>query len=298
MKKNSFIVSAVGGLLLAGQTMAADLSITVGTLNLPLAGTTSIEIYLHPGTNSVSSVGATLSYTPADLAVDFAGVNQQALGGPSNAVHRIDHRPGRVTAAASRPAASNFTPSTSDWFMLLQVRRLATNSITVSVDDAFTAVGPTPVFYDVPLSNIVFGIIGNDSDGDGISDPWEFAFFGNLTTAGPGTDFDGDGVTDQQEFLDGTNPRIPYLTVDPVFSGVAVSGAGRLLLVFPTEPNVGYRLQYSTSMQNPAWSDAVFATDSGGAADQTEFIGDGNPGVIYVDYPSSLAAYYRLLVGE
>lgn len=291
-------MSVVGGLLLAGQTMAADLSITVGTLNLPLAGTTSIEIYLHPGTNSVSSVGATLSYTPSNLAVDFAGVNQQALGGQSNAVHRIDHRPGRVTAAASRPAASNYAPSGSEWFMLLQVRRLVTNSVTVSVEDAFTAVGPMPTFYDVPLSNIVFGIIGADSDGDGINDAWEIAYFQNLTTAGVGTDFDGDGVSDLQESLDGTNPRIPYLTGQPVLAGVATAGANRISLQFPTELNVQYRLESSTTLHSPVWSPTSFSTDSGSAANQNELIGDGNSGVIYVDYPSTVAAYFRLVVGE
>jgi len=298
--KNSPTITILIALWLfsASRVDAADLSISVGTLDLPLSASTSLEIYLNPGTGAVSSVGATLSYTPADLAVDFAGINQQILGGPTSAVHRIDHRPGKVTAAASRPAGTGYTPATTDWFMLLHVRRLQTNSTTISVEDAFTALGPAPTFYDVPLSNIVFGVIGTDSDGDGISDAWEYAYFQNLTTAGAGTDFDGDGVSDLQESLDGTNPRIPYLTSDPELTGVAPTGPGRLSLIFLTELDVYYRLEYSTTLQDPAWSNAVFALESGGDADQTVFIGDGSPGVIYVDYPSALAAYYRLAVDE
>jgi hypothetical protein len=284
------------GILMGYRAVAADLSITVGTQDLPLSASTSVEIYLHPGTNAVSSVGATLTYTPADLAVDFAGINQQILGGVTAAVHRIDHRPGKVTAAAARPAGTGHSPTSSDWFMLLEVRRLATNTATLTIDDAFTAIGPGPTFNDVALSNIVFGIISDDSDGDGINDAWEFAFFQGLDTAGPGTDFDGDGVTDLQEFLDGTNPRIPYLTLDPELTGVAPTGPTRLSLAFPTETNVRYRVEYSTTLRDPLWLTAMFAVESGGPANQTILIGDGSAGVVYVDYPSSLAAYYRLVV--
>ncbi|MDA8137500.1 MAG: right-handed parallel beta-helix repeat-containing protein [Desulfobacteraceae bacterium] len=46
-----------------------------------------------------------------------------------------------------------------------------------------------------------------DKDGDGIPDAWEFANFGNLTTANATSDFDGDGVRDIDEYLAGTNPR-------------------------------------------------------------------------------------------
>jgi hypothetical protein len=44
-----------------------------------------------------------------------------------------------------------------------------------------------------------------DSDGDGIGDEWELAFFGNLNQSGSG-DFDGDGRTNAQEFAAGTDP--------------------------------------------------------------------------------------------
>jgi hypothetical protein len=46
----------------------------------------------------------------------------------------------------------------------------------------------------------------DDSDGDGISDMWELAHFGNLMTATATSDDDGDGLTDLNESLYGTNP--------------------------------------------------------------------------------------------
>ena len=44
-----------------------------------------------------------------------------------------------------------------------------------------------------------------DSNGNGIPDRWELAYFGNLNQNATG-DFDGDGISNLQEFLDGTNP--------------------------------------------------------------------------------------------
>ena len=44
-----------------------------------------------------------------------------------------------------------------------------------------------------------------DSNGNGIPDTWELAYFGNLNQNATG-DFDGDGISNLQEFLDGTNP--------------------------------------------------------------------------------------------
>ncbi|MCX7915983.1 MAG: hypothetical protein N3A53_06730, partial [Verrucomicrobiae bacterium] len=45
-----------------------------------------------------------------------------------------------------------------------------------------------------------------DSDGDGMSDGFEHAYFGHPTNASPGADPDGDGQTNLQEFLAGTHP--------------------------------------------------------------------------------------------
>ncbi len=44
-----------------------------------------------------------------------------------------------------------------------------------------------------------------DTDGDGLPDNWEMAYFGNLNQTGSG-DFDGDGMSNLAEFLAGTDP--------------------------------------------------------------------------------------------
>ena len=50
-----------------------------------------------------------------------------------------------------------------------------------------------------------------DSDGDGMADSWELAWFRNLTSAnGEGylTDADGDGISDLEEYERGGNPTV------------------------------------------------------------------------------------------
>lgn len=47
---------------------------------------------------------------------------------------------------------------------------------------------------------------GIDTDGDGLTDAWEYQNFGNLGN-GAGGDPDGDGATNLQELLAGTNPN-------------------------------------------------------------------------------------------
>jgi hypothetical protein len=49
------------------------------------------------------------------------------------------------------------------------------------------------------------GCAVQDSDGDGLPDSWEMAYFGNLGQTGGG-DFDGDGMSNLAEFLSGTDP--------------------------------------------------------------------------------------------
>jgi len=65
--------------------------------------------------------------------------------------------------------------------------------------------------YSVKVSNVSGSISSStaslyiDSNGNGLPDSWELAYFGNLNQTATG-DPDGDGVSNLQEFLDGTNP--------------------------------------------------------------------------------------------
>jgi YD repeat-containing protein len=53
----------------------------------------------------------------------------------------------------------------------------------------------------------------SDNDNDGMSDPWELSFFGNLERDGSG-DFDGDGFTDLEEYDRDTQPNLLTLDTD------------------------------------------------------------------------------------
>ena len=72
-----------------------------------------------------------------------------------------------------------------------------------------------------------------DSDGDGLSDPWEQHYAGGLTNLIAGGDFDGDGLPDEDEQRAGTNPldatsnlRLVAVDPNPAGAGVVVTWAG------------------------------------------------------------------------
>ena len=54
-----------------------------------------------------------------------------------------------------------------------------------------------------------------DSDGDGLTDAWEYRWFGSFTSAVAGNDDDGDGLTNLQEQSIGSNPWDVHSTTTP-----------------------------------------------------------------------------------
>jgi len=69
-----------------------------------------------------------------------------------------------------------------------------------NLDDSVDGLGPLAASMEA---------LPEDSDRDGIPDPVELAWFGNLTQANATSDTDGDGVKDLDEWLGGTNPKDP-----------------------------------------------------------------------------------------
>ena len=67
--------------------------------------------------------------------------------------------------------------------------------------------------YNVEIASVCYDQSGGylpqwaDLDGDGMSDAFEFEFFGSLTGGLPGDDADGDGQANLREYLADTDPN-------------------------------------------------------------------------------------------
>lgn len=101
----------------------------------------------------------------------------------------------------------------------------------------------------------------DDSDGDGLPDDWELAYFGELGRDGAG-DYDGDGHTDFQEYLTGTDPTN---TGDILRVMTIASLGGDTTVLWNATPGKSYRVQVKTNLTDPGWADLpgmVTATNS------------------------------------
>lgn len=112
-----------------------------------------------------------------------------------------------------------------------------------------------------------------DTDADGISDAYEYAYAGNLGTLG--ADNDGDGVSDKNEYLALSNPLDPssYLRITAI-QPLAGQG-GNVSLTWTSAPNRRYVVQGSTDLgQSDQWQvsaldPASFGADAGNSTTRT-----------------------------
>lgn len=137
-------------------------------------------------------------------------------------------------------------------------------------DDTYQS-GPAGLFGAAgqPDGNINFAFYNYESDDrpdvdqDGMPDPIEATFFGNLDQPGD-TDFDGDGRDNAQEIEDGTDPTAKDSSVKVI--SVDVSG-DRLSLQFRTLVGRNYQLETSGDLTN--WvvdTEAEFEEEEDGIA--------------------------------
>ncbi len=180
---------------------------------------------------------------------------------------------GRFVVFASKAGdlVDNDTNSASDIFVR---DRLLGTTLLVSVNWAGTSAGNGPstkpvlaadgrtVAFQSFASDLVPGdynyrrdvftlrLGGSDSDGDGMDDDWEMAYFGTLDRDGSG-DFDGDGRTDLQEFQAGTDPTnrgsiLRALTV-------ALQGGGATKVLWSAVPGKRYQVQFKDDLAGSGW---------------------------------------------
>lgn len=88
----------------------------------------------------------------------------------------------------------------------------------------------------------------DDSDGDGMNDTWEGAYFGTLTRDGTG-DYDGDGMNDRDEFLAGTSPAL----ASDALEFLPMSAEDPATLRFRGVAGKTYTLQYCDSLGAGLW---------------------------------------------
>ena len=90
-----------------------------------------------------------------------------------------------------------------------------------------------------------------DSDGDGMDDDWEMAYFNTLARDGS-SDFDNDGVSDLAEFRAGTDPT----NSNSVFRvlTVAPAGGGSALLLWTGNPARTYRAEFKDDLGATNWT--------------------------------------------
>jgi len=92
---------------------------------------------------------------------------------------------------------------------------------------------------------------GVDSDGDGMDDDWEVAYFGNLSRDGSG-DFDGDGVSDRDEFLAGTDPT----NAGSVFRALTLTqvGSSTKRVLWTGNSSRAYRVEFKDDLAAATWT--------------------------------------------
>ncbi len=154
---------------------------------------------------------------------------------------------------------------------VFDVTNLTTPIFFAEGEDDIYQNGPAGLFGAAgqPTGAIDFGFDNYESDDrsdvdrDGMPDPIEADFFGNLDQPGD-ADFDGDGRDNAQEIEDGTNPKVKDSSVEVISIDVSVD---RLSLQFRILVGRNYQLETSGDLTN--WvvdTEAEFEEEEDGIA--------------------------------
>ena len=215
------------------------------------------------------------------ISVDHAGAG---IGNGSSSSPLISAN-GRyvVFSSSARNLVANDTNGRPDIFVR---DRWASNTVavTLSLRTGYTGGGFTrqpmlgadgrTVIFNSFASDLVAGDYNNrrdvfvlrlgslDSDGDGLDDDWEMAYFNTLARDGTG-DFDGDGATDGQEFRAGTDPT----NCGSILRAMTLVelGSRRTTVLWAAAPGKTYQVQYKNELADAEWQTLPGTVEVNGA---------------------------------
>jgi len=141
-----------------------------------------------------------------------------------------------------------------------------------------------PGDYNYRRDVFVLRLGGPDTDGDGMDDDWEMAYFGTLARNGSG-DFDNDGVTDLQEFQAGTDPTNGRSVLRAVTLTSIQSGAAKV--IWNASPGKKYQVQFRDDLSGSSWQTLPGVTVANGT---TASLSDNSAGPNH--------RFYRVLLAE
>jgi len=122
----------------------------------------------------------------------------------------------------------------------------------------------SPGAGDLQISDIT-----GDSDGDGMTDKWEFEYgLNRFTNSDALLDLDGDRYANLSEFIAGTIPTNPASLLQ-ITRIVLTNGADTVLAYFPTISNRTYRIEYADKLTNASWTIVTNPTVTGNDAEQS-----------------------------
>jgi hypothetical protein len=169
-------------------------------------------------------------------------------------------------------------PITYEW---RRFNSVVASNVVNSLVNFYSLTAPnivTSLQYRVIVKNLAYtGIATNalitvstlaDSDGDGIPDVWESAYFGGATAASADGDSDGDGVNNWREYIAGTDPTntLSYLKIDTLNADFGTQ------LSFMAVSNRTYTVQFTDALGDRPWQ--LLTEISARATNRIEFVSD------------------------
>lgn len=227
----------------------------------PLDTNATTDVYLIDRSNSLASL---------------VSVNPQAtVAGNGRSLSPLITPDARYVLFRSRASnlAANDTNGLSDVFLsdtqlgrtiLLSLNRDGSGTgNSFSGNPVMSADGSTILFetyasdlitgdYNDTRDIMVLRLSRSDTDGDGLPDDWELAYFNGLQRDGT-DDLDGDGQTDGMEFQAGTDPT----NVGSILRVITLSppSAGPVQVFWSAVPGKTYRVQFKASPSDSTWND-------------------------------------------